>query len=351
MNEILTSKINSVNGMLETCDYSNAVSTLHKLAQEFPSEGIIPYYLGRLCLIGKDELLAYNYFRIAIDMGYTSADVYLSMALLEKDMSTVNDAEKSFLKALESANTEEMKWACLSSLAVVYIENEMYLKADKYVKKIITEYPNSYQGYHLHVMIEACKENFEETLAYLDRIPDMFQNHPQYLIDVIEIHKKCGKEQELNSLFDSDWRFSEIIPQIVLREKILSMPNDEYDDTKEKLIRKLAAEYYDKDAVLSVMLLEFSRKNFYKSSKIANIILENEKKNQSLRFYLAMYFQIFNFYYLAKKNPSAELRKWIENAGNWCIGFAESLNLPAVTETVSSSIQELFDEINKNGDS
>ena len=64
-----------------------------------------------------------------------------------------------------------------------------------------------------------------------------------------------------------------------------------------------------------------------------------------------MYFQIFNFYYLAKKNPSAELRKWIENAGNWCIGFAESLNLPAVTETVSSSIQELFDEINKNGDS
>lgn len=350
MNDNLITKINSVDRALETGDYSNAVSVLHDLAQAYPSEGIIPYYLGRICLIGKDELLAYKYFATAINLGYASSDVYLSLALLEKNLATVNEAESSFLKALGAANTEELKWTCLSCLSVFYIENEMYLKADKYIKKLIAEYPDSYQGYHLHIMIEAMREHFEEAFAYMDKLPDMFKNHPQYLIDVIEIYKKSGKESELSDLFNSDLRFSKIIPQIVLREKISSMPNDEYDDSKEQLIRKLASEHHDKDAVLSVMILEFSRKNFEKSSKIANVILENEKENQGIKYYLALYFQIYNLYYLAEKKPSADLRKWIENAGNWCISFAEGMNIPEVAETVSSSIQELFDEINQNGD-
>ena len=336
--------------MIDNYDYTNAVNTLHELAQEYPSEGIIPYYLGRLCLIAKDELLAHDYFTTTIKMGYANADVYLSTALLEKDMDIVNDAEKNFLQALEVANTKEMKWACLSCISVFYIENEMYLKADKYVKKIIAEYPTSYQGYHLHTLIAVSREHIEEAIAYMDKLPDMFKNHPQYLIDMIEIYKKSGKENELSDLFNSDSKFSEIIPQIVLREKILFMPDDERDDIKEQLIRKLAGKYHDKDAIFSVMILEFSRKNFEKSAKIANVILENEKESQGLKYYLALYFQIFNFYYLTDKNPSSELRKWIENAGNWCIRFVQSLNIPTITEIVSDSIENLFDEINRNGD-
>lgn len=348
MNDNLKIKIQSVDRMLEVRDYSGAVSVLQDLAHEFPSEGIIPYYLGRLCLVDKDELLSYKYFTTAVKLGYTDYDVYISLALIEKDMASVNKAEKSFLKALEVATTEELKWTCMSTLSVFYIENEMYLKAEKYVKKLIAEYPDSYQGYHLHIIIEALREHFDEVLAYMDRLPDMFKNHPQYLIDIIEIYKKSGKDNELSVLLKNDLRFTEIIPSVVLREEILSIPNDEHDDGKGQLIRRLAKEYHDKDAVMSVMILEFSRKNFEKSAKIANVILENEKGNQSLNHYLAMYFQIFSLYYMAEKKPSEKLRKWIEDAGNWCISYAESLGMPAVTETVSDSIQELFDEINKS---
>ena len=96
------------------------------------------------------------------------------------------------------------------------------------------------------------------------------------------------------------------------------------------------------------MILEFSRNNFKKSSQIANSILDNEKDNQGFRYYLALYFQIYNLYYLAEKKPSAELRKWIEKAGNWCINFVDEMGIPAASDVVTSSIEELFDEINSS---
>ena len=118
-------------------------------------------------------------------------------------------------------------------------------------------------------------------------------------------------------------------------------------EEKAKIIETLAKKYHDSDAVISMMVVEFANKNFKKSAQIANVILENEKVNQGIRYYLALFFQIYNLYYLSEKNPSAELRKWIESAGNWCIAFAERLALPEIDNTVRDAIRELFDEINE----
>lgn len=349
MDDILLTKISSIDKLIENGDLDKAVATLKVLAQDYPQEGIVAYYLGRICLMGKDDVLALKYIQAAIERGYATADVYLSAAMLLKDLAVLNEAEKYFIKAIEVANTSELNWVSLSCLAVFYIENEMYLKADKIVKRISKEFPNNYQGYHLHIIIEAMREHYDEVFAYMDMLPEKFKNHPQRLIDVIEIYKKAGKESELSDLFESDLSFSTIIPQVVLREKISAMPNGEHVDTKEKLIRQLAKDYRDKDAVVSVMILEFSRKNFKKASQIANAILDNEKDEQGFRYYLALYFQIYNLYYLVEKKPSAKLQKWIEKAGNWCIDFVEEMGVPAASDVVTSSIQELFDEINING--
>lgn len=349
MDEILSNKMKSIDLMLEKNNYSSAVEELRKLSAEFPKEGVIPYYLGRFSLIGKDEELALKYFLTAIKMGYVNTDVYLSMALIQKNLSSENDTEKSFLKAVELAETKEHKWTSISCLTVFYLENEMYLKAKKMAKKLISEFPDNYQGYHFQVMIEALKDNFDEVNSYMEIIPEKFKNHPQYLIDMIEVYKKQGKTAELSKKLDEDSRFAEMIPQIVLREKIRELPNDELSDEKEKLIRQLANDYHDSDAIISVMVLEFSRRNFKKSSEIANIVLDNEKENGGIKYYLALYFQIFNLYFLAEKKPSDKLRKWIEKAGNWCISFVEELNISSVTDTVRTSIQELFEEINNTG--
>ena len=121
--------------------------------------------------------------------------------------------------------------------------------------------------------------------------------HPQYLIDIIELHKQQEKKESLSGLFERDPRFREVIPHIVLREKLQEIPNDDaFFEEKEELLIQLAREYHDSDAVLSIMMLQFGRKNYKKSSIIANIVLDNEKENQGLRYYLALYFQIYYNY-------------------------------------------------------
>ena len=346
MDTVLTTRISGVAKLIENGQWDKAVVVLKELAHAYPKEGIVAYYLGRACVVGTDGMLALRYFTTAINLGYATAEVYLSMAMVQKNLGVVSEAEKSFIKATEVANTENLVWASISFLAVFYIETEMYLKADKLAKKLIKGFPDNYQGYHLHILIEAMREHYEEVLAYMEMVPETFKVHPQYLIDVIEVYKKAGKEIELSQLLETDARFSTIIPRIVLREKIAAMPDDPNDDAKEKLVRQLAGDYHDKDAVVSVMILEFGKKNFKKSAQIASVVLDNEKENQGFRYYLALYFQMYNLYYLAEKKPSEELRNWIEKAGNWCMSFVDEMGIPAASDYVSSSIQELFDEIN-----
>ncbi len=345
MNNVLLTEITNIDNMLENYDYASAVNFLHDLAQKYPEEGVIPYYLGKVCLLFNNEKLAFQYIQTAIKKNYIKAEVYLTCALLQKDMQDNISAENSFQKALELADSEEIKWASFSCLAVFYIENEMFLKAEKIAKKIIKVYPDNYQGYHLHIAIETIKGNIEEAFSYMNMLPEKFKNHPQYLIDVIELYKK-SENKDLAQLFSEDQIFSFVIPQIVLREKIVAMPNDEHVDEKEQLIIKLADEFHDKDAIVSLMILQFSKKNFKKSAQIANIVLENEKEEQGLRFFLALYYQIFNLYYLSAKKPSGELIKWIETAGNWCVNFVESFNIKIIAQPVKKVIQELFAEIN-----
>ena len=42
------------------------------------------------------------------------------------------------------------------------------------------------------------------------------------------------------------------------------------------------------------------------------------------------------------------MRNWIEKTGNWCMSFVDEMGIPAASDYVSSSIQELFDEIKRN---
>lgn len=345
MKETLIEGIENVNLMIQNNKYQSAIKLLRQLSNEYSDAGIVPYYFGKLCIIEKDERLALKYFLSAEKLGYSSTEFYLSLAMLQNRLALVDEAEKSFLKAIDFSEDEKEKWTCVSEFAIFCVEHGMYLKAEKAAKSLIEEYPNNYQGYHVHVIKEAIRGHFDEANVYMDKIPDKFKNHPQYLMDLIELYKLQDKKEELQKLFDEDSRFTMVIPQIVLREKISGLSNDKFD-IKERLIRQLAKEYHDSDAIVSLMILEFSRNNYKKSSKIANVVLENEKENQGLKYYLALYFQIFNFYFLSGKRPSLELRKWIEDAGNWCVKFADDLNIPEIGNPIRDSIQGLFEELN-----
>lgn len=346
MEDIFKKGIDAVETLLADDNYQQALDILKDLSEQYPNNGIISYYLGRLSIIGKDDELAVQYFLKAEEMGYKDVGMYLSVAMFFNEAGAVREAEKYFMKADKIAYGDEYKWAALSAMAVFYIENSMYLKAERIIKDILKLFPENYQGYHLHILVEILKEHYDEALAYIRRVPDKFQKHPQLLLDYIEIYKQQGRE-DLDKLFEEDARFMSIIPQEVLKERMRSLPDDEESiNEKEKIIVELAKKYQDSDAIVSLMILNFAKSDFERSSKIANIILENEKSNQGLKYYLALYFQIYNLYCLSDKKPSEELRRWVQDAGNWCVNFAESLQLPEVGDTVRNSMKELFEEIN-----
>lgn len=346
MNNILDDKIKEIDFKIENGDSLSAIKSLEDLSEEYPKEGIIQYYLGILAMQAQDENLALEFFLESEKKGCNIAELYLNLGKLMEGKGNILETEKYLLKACEIEKDKERLWVCLSVLSLFYIECEMYIKAGSIARRMIADYPNNYQGYHINFIVKYVKGNLKEAYEYLEKIPDSYKTHPQYLIDYIEILKKQGRKGEIIELFDNDRRFKGIIPQIVLREKIMALNDTELITEKEALIRNLAIEYNDSEAIISSMIIEFERKNFRKSAMIANIILNNEKRSQGIKFYLALYFQIFNLYYIADKKPSDKLKKWIERAGNWCIHYVNSLNLPDANETVQNSIQELFDEIN-----
>lgn len=345
--EKLKETLVQVDGYINSGEYKNAVELLRNMINTYPNEPIIPFYLGHMAQIGHENELALKYYFASIEMGYINADVFFAVAMLQKEFGEKQNAEKNFNKALELSEDDAEKWACYLSLAMLYLENKMYLNAEKISKILIEKYNNNYEGYHIHIVSEALKGNLDDAKLYMEKLPEKFKKHPQYFIDKIDLCKIEGNKDELFN-FLNDETVNLIVPQIALREKLKQFPGSEFLKEKTEIIEILATKYHDADAIISVLILEFANKNFEKSAKIANIILENEKGNQSIRFYLALFFQIYNLYYISEKKPSEELRAWIEKAGNWCIAYTDDLEIPEIGDTIRNAIQDLFDEINNN---
>lgn len=341
MTEKLQKCLGEIKQLIDKGDLSTAIKELRFAAESYPQEGIIPYYLGYLSQLGKEDKLALRFFLKSIELGYRETDVFLAAALLQKDYGRLDDAEENFKNAIKESKNDEEKWISRSALAVFYLENRKFLRADKEAKALISEFEDNYEGYHLHIICETFRGNIDEAKKCLECIPERFKTHPQYLIDKIEFAKKLGKIDLLKEVLEEE-DVNRYIPEVVLREKLLTLPDSTPIDIKEKFVKELAYDYHNSDAILSMVIIEFGHKNHTKSAQLASVVLENEKDNRGIKFYLALFFQMFNFFYLSDKHPSEEVRKWIKSAGIWCISFANRVNDEDTTGIVESSVRDLF---------
>ena len=204
VNESLKDEILLIDRHIDSGEYQNAIEILSRLINEYPNEGVVPFYLGHLSQIGHENELALKYYSTAIKMGYVNADAYFSVAMLQKEFGQTSEAEKSFNKALELSVNDVEKWACYSSLAILYLENKMYLKEEKVSKLLVEKYSDNYEGYHIHIIAEALRGNIDDVKAYMEKLPAKFKTHPQYLIDKIDLCKSEGNKNELSSLIDDE---------------------------------------------------------------------------------------------------------------------------------------------------
>ena len=60
-----------------------------------------------------------------------------------------------------------------------------------------------------------------------------------------------------------------------------------------------------------------------------------------------MFYQMYNYYHLKKNALTEETIKWIIDAGNWCVNFANSTGNEEIIDNTISSVNYLFEQLEK----
>ena len=343
-----TTVVERIEKYIDEKDYKSALSEIKTLSDKDLSDGRAYYQMARLMLDTGNEEDAYDYLRQALNAGYKTAGSCFLMAQSAERHEGFEAVDDYYLQAISlTEDVEEIRGISMFR-ALYHLRSNKSLSAEKIAKRLIEQFPDSYDGYHLCFLSAMKREKYEEAGSYLDLVSDGFSDNSQYLFDRIELMKAEKDMSEVVAELEADKRYMKTIPIYSLRQK-LTYYYDQQDSQKYfETASYLGAKYNDKDAYVALMTMDFARQNYQKSAETAQFLMDIEKDNQGYRFYVALYFQIFNYYYLSGKKPSRELIEWMKKAGEWCIGFAVQNTTEAAATEVLDSIVELFDEIRQN---
>lgn len=345
LNEKDLALLEQVENMIEDNHVQSAKDMLQSLVLQYPNDGRVLYNYGKIAMLIKDFASAEEAFEQAIAQQYENAHLLLLSGAL-KDAKDDNKAARSYYeKACELADDATEKWATNQKLALFYIENKMFAKAKKIAEKMIHDYPDNYEGYHLNYLYLAGKKMWEEARLYLNEVPDIFTLTPQYLRDIMEWYTSQGKTKEFLSIVESDDNYMKVIPNEVLKLKYRYL-YEQNDVGYVDVLKELITNYSDVDAMITLMTLFFANQQYDKSSKIGAELLKNTELTDP-QMYLVLFYQIYSFYYLSNKNPTEEVAEWIEQAGQKCIEIAARIGNESVFQEVRTAISELFSEMNQ----
>ena len=342
MNELDLNELQSAEDLFENGQYDIALKKFEILAEKYPEDGRIAFDLAQIALSLDDTEMALQFSNVAINNGFVETSAFLFYANLNALIGDTANADENYAKAVSSAEDEDEKWYALQTYAQFLISHGFQLKAEKICKILMRDYPTNYQGFHLYYFNLIERGNMDVASQFLKEVPECFTENQYYLADVIYDYRVQSKDEELLELFETDKRFMNNIPEITLKTKVMLLKDADDVEPKYNIIRELIEKYDDEDAVLASMMLEFSKQNYQQSAKIADIIMEKEKDTVGIRFYLAIYIQMFNVYFLCDRKPNEAMQEWITTAGNWCLNFITELEEPKLYEEVKESIYNLF---------
>lgn len=346
MNDELNKSIEQVKCLIEKKELEKAMKILTDASKNNPKEGLLDYYFGKCVeMLGETEL-ANKFYISSLKKGYRNIDLLILYAKSEHLHNNLKTSEKLFNMALDYAKDESEILKSNSEYALFYVRNHMALNAEKLSKKLINDFPNSYNGYHIHVLCEIEKKEYLQASAYLNGIFDEFKEEQLFLVDFLTVYELAHGIDETIKYIDDNTLFIDKIPQYCFRKKREYYNRIKDYDNVNKMLFELAKTYGDIDATISLILILFANKKYSESAKLGALVLENEKDKQNMRFFITLVVQIFSFYYMSNKMPSAKLAEWIEKSGNWCIDFAMKNGTEQEAIELKELICNLFNEIN-----
>ena len=342
----MENKLEYAKQLINDEEYVKALKILKDLAYENPNNSKIPYLLGIVALSIDEENLAYDYFMKSETLGYENANLFYKMAVIESNLEKSRESEMHFNKAIALADKDE-SFVCYDSLITFYLEHNMFLKADKLSKRLMLDFPNNYIGYHYQIECLLLRNRDLEAKSFLNMIPENFKKSPLFLMDNIKVLQRTENSEMVINEIDNNKIYEKIIPNYSLKIKYnMSSNMDAGTKSLSAIIKKLVVDYGDIDGIFALMLINFENKNFEVTANICQYILEYDANVQGLRFYIALYFQMYCLYFMSENKPSRALVDYIQRSGDLCLNYFATLESKEIYEIVDTSIGYLYDTIN-----
>lgn len=346
MENVLQEKLTKAESYIENNDYLEALKLLRDLAINHPDDGKIAYDLAIIAMKTNDNIMAMQYFDAALEKGFENANLYFHKIRILNDIGETEEIEPLFERALEISENDDETWALLDEQINYFLSNDLILNADKIAKTMIQKYPNEYAGYHYHFLAKLEKEKYEDAKACLEIIPKELQDSPLYLIDTAEYYRIQDNDY-FYTLLESDNRYKEQNPIYYYKNIYHKACKDDDAETMLSALKKLSFEFGDQDSFLSLIMLLHSAQMFTESAEVANLVIEANKEEANIYFFYAMFYQMYNYYHLEKNALTEETIKWIIDAGNWCVSYANSTGKEEIIENTISSVNYLFEQLEK----
>ena len=227
--------------------------------------------------------------------------------------------EKNYKKAIEEAETKQLKQEYMVSFSNYYLNNKKILHFEKIVRKLISQFPDDYIGYHLLFSGYIRQKKYENALKLLKDIKEKFEEELLYLNDFLEYCLITEDIQILKEFLLNDDNFMKYIPEKTLYvEGVILMVQNDWEKAIER-IYILADQYKNVNALSTIMLLAFAQKRYRISKNIAyKIICDSKTEAASLPYFWAVYCLIFSSYFDDSKKIMEKDRVWMKNGIEFC---------------------------------
>lgn len=269
-------------------NYTKAKENLKKVMVIDNKNGEVYFHLGNIAYLDKDMVSARSNYSKAISFGYDNpiALYYMAMSnLATKDVINAKfylnqilqkDAgnPKARMKLIEISNVEEN-------------HEEMLMQAEQ----LILYRPDAFEGYHYKFLALIKLNKDDDAMNTLSHAIELFPGDLGFAYDLVLLYIK--QERYETALDYIETRFNKDVQSkaLIMPKKAKILFKMKRFDEARLSFEQIEEKNFDEESGFLLMIILLSEKNFEKSLKLCDKIIEKNKNKSGKYYFAALYFK------------------------------------------------------------
>ena len=316
--------IQEIEQLIRAGDHIQAEEKLQQLLEMKPEDGQLWFNNGVLLMLRCCYPDAEISFRKSITLGYKTYKVLSNLAsVLERNGKSV-EAENTLLEAISCAEESNGQATVYLLLCKFYLDHGLFQKAEDAAAKIITLYPDQYEGHHMMVLAWEKAGMTEKVKAYLAKIEERFSQEEQYQIDRMENMIQAGEYTNILEYLREHPEVEQMMPEICLDFKTRIYIKRKNLEKVIQTTKTLFTEYGNEDRRITLITAYVMNNENEKAAQLANDYLIRYADSQDHNFFIVMFLDLIIYYRLydgeypdsikgALKDMAAMVYQWFGN--------------------------------------